>query len=58
MAKQAKLSRSNVAKTSKPRRKMRVIPEAPPGTGRITNEMIERWLSKLPRARELARVKG
>lgn len=38
-------------------RKLRVVPTVT-GGGNISDKAIERWLSSLPRARELVRAKG
>ena len=46
-----------VAKRKNSGVKLRVIQDAP-GKGKISDKAIERWLSSLPRARELVRVKG
>ena len=46
-----------VAKNKSSGTKLRVIQDAP-GKGKISDKAIERWLSSLPRARELVRAKG
>jgi hypothetical protein len=56
MKNRAKPAKRKTPRKSASGRKMRVIPDFS-GTGTISDEVIERWLSSLPRARELARVK-
>ena len=57
MKDQAKSPAKKSAQRKSPGAKLRVIQDAP-GKGKISDKAIERWLSSLPRARELVRAKG